>query len=569
MSLPAPPLATAAAGSRPGAAPRAGQGLQRRFLVLVVAGATAFAALAGALAYAIGQGRAHDNGRATVDALLAAVERTAAAGAYAADPVVLQEIVHGVARNPLVRVAEVRVGGRPLARALGTAAGSAEGTAESNTEGAAIGGGERLHVRRLLASPFDAQEMVGTLEVEINGHQLQTAARHEASLLALLMIGQTLLVALLLYQGAARFVSQPIVRLAAALRAMTPGTGARLNTPRRHAGDEVGTLIAGANALLDANEQALQRERGLRAEIETMEAQYRQIFDSSSAGIFVLDAQGRLINSNPTALRIIGLPLATMQNMRGGDFVRRVFARPERLQDMMNEAATRHETVSADLELLGSDHAGRWVHCLISVQEAARTGRLVEGVMYDITERKRQESEVRHRAEHDALTGLKNRAALETAIDRFVQAATLTQSAVSLVYIDLDGFKQINDSLGHKAGDRVLQQCAARMQSALRRSSDLVGRIGGDEFVLLLNHVGPGDAALTETAALVLERLCQPIELDGGQLVQVGASMGIACFPRHGCSRRQLLQAADAAMYEVKRSGKNSFALAVAEPASA
>ncbi len=552
MSLPAPPAASPAP---PVPLPRARQGLQRRFLALVLAGAATFSALAGALAYVIGHGRATDNGRATVEALLAAVERTAATGAYAGDPVVLQEIVHGVARNPLVLVAEVRAGGRTLARA--------------GSPAAAEPGAERLWVRLPLASPFDAQETVGTLEAEINGRQLQVSAQHEASLLALLLVGQTLLVALLLYQGAARFVSQPIVRLAGALRAMSPGSGERLSTPARHQDDEVGTLIAGANALLDVNEQALQRERGLRAEIETMEAQYRQIFDSSSAGIFVLDAQGRLINSNPTALRIIGLSLADMQALRGGDFVQRVFARPERVHDLLNEAATRHETVSSDLELRRTDHSTRWVHCLVSVQEAAPTGRLVEGVMYDITERKRQEHEVRHRADHDALTGLKNRAALEAAIDRFLQAATATHSALSLIYIDLDGFKQINDRLGHKAGDRVLQQCATRMQSALRRSSDLAGRIGGDEFVLVLNHLGPGDAALTETAELLLERLRQPIELDSGERVQVGASLGIASYPRHGGSRRQLLQAADAAMYEVKRSGKNSFAHALREPVSA
>lgn len=87
-----------------------------------------------------------------------------------------------------------------------------------------------------------------------------------------------------------------------------PGTTERLTVPTGHALDEIGDLTHSANALLDANQIAMQRERELRAEIEVMEAQYRQIFDFSSAGIFVLDGEGRLINSNPTALRVIGLP---------------------------------------------------------------------------------------------------------------------------------------------------------------------------------------------------------------------------------------------------------------------
>ena len=129
---------------------------------------------------------------------------------------------------------------------------------------------------------------LGSLNIRLNDARVQADADRQAYTLAGAMVGQAALLALVLYLVAARWVSQPIVRLAGALREMQPGSGERLRTPADHAGDEIGVLISGANALLASNENALQTERQLRAEVEAMEAQYRQIFDSSSAGIFVL-----------------------------------------------------------------------------------------------------------------------------------------------------------------------------------------------------------------------------------------------------------------------------------------
>jgi len=224
--------------------------------------------------------------------------------------------------------------------------------------------------------------------------------------------------------------------------------------------------------------------------------------------------------------------------------------------------------LSADLELLHADRMTRWVHCLISVQGRQTQQRLVEGVMYDVTERKRLEAEVRHRAEHDGLTGLMNRTSLDAALDRWLDAAGTAHRALSVLYLDLDGFKRINDAFGHKAGDRVLIECARRLRTIAPTDGSLVARIGGDEFVVVLDAVGPDDPALVATATRLIAELQQPIELDPDRRVEVGASVGIACFPRHGSVRRGLLQAADAAMYEVKRSGRNAVAMAFEGPAT-
>ena len=103
------------------------------------------------------------------------------------------------------------------------------------------------------------------------------------------------------------------------------------------------------------------------------------------------------------------------------------------------------------------------------------------------------------------------------------------------------------------------------MERAARRSADVAGRIGGDEFVVALQRCGPEDAHMAEVAAELVQALCQPIPLDDGQVAHVGASIGIACFPQHGSARRELAQRADEALYAVKRAGKNAYAMAMAD----
>ncbi|WP_284618957.1 diguanylate cyclase domain-containing protein [Aquabacterium humicola] len=523
--------------------------LQLHFTLVLVAGAAVVSALLGTLSYYIGYERAIGFRRDALGAMLQAVEKSAAVGAYARDRILLDELTDGLARNPLVARVEVL---------------APDGTLLAQRGAARTADAADVVVEARLAAPFDANESVGRLRIVADPDRVRADARGRAATLAAAMVAQTAVLALLLYVFGARVVSQPIVRLARELREAQPGSGRRLTTPWSHRDDELGTLIAGANALLDTNDAALARERELRASIEVMEAQYRQIFDSTSAGIFVLGPDGRLINGNPTVLKVIGMPVDEVRRWQGGEFIQRVFARPDRVEAMIDESIARGETVSADLELLRRDAEPRWVHCLISVQGDAASGSdMIEGVMYDITERRRAEHDARHQAEHDPLTGLKNRAASEAQIDRFIAEAAAAGGEMALLYIDLDGFKQVNDRLGHKAGDVVLQRCAARLQSAVRRTSDLVGRIGGDEFVVALGHSGPQDAALGQIARTIVTRLCEPQEVDG-EPVQIGASIGIACYPHHGTVRRQLMQAADEAMYEVKRSGKNSFAMAAA-----
>jgi len=181
-------------------------------------------------------------------------------------------------------------------------------------------------------------------------------------------------------------------------------------------------------------------------------------------------------------------------------------------------------------------------------------------VAASISEQRAAEAQIIHLAHHDTLTGLPNRAFFEDALSQEVWRASRDPSAgVALLLCDLDGFKEVNDTFGHQAGDAVLQATARRFLGCIR-DHDTLARLGGDEFSIVLPWVSNASAAQLVAARLV-EAACQPIPING-QGVTVGVSVGIALLPAHGSSGDALIAAADAALYEAKRGGRGRFAFA-------
>ncbi|BFM15884.1 hypothetical protein R50073_20670 [Maricurvus nonylphenolicus] len=172
-------------------------------------------------------------------------------------------------------------------------------------------------------------------------------------------------------------------------------------------------------------------------------------------------------------------------------------------------------------------------------------------VQEDITEKKRQDAMLRHQAYHDGLTGLANRRKVQEELEELLKK----QQAVSLLFIDLDGFKYVNDSLGHIVGDGLLQRVGKRLQSTIREA-DLLARLGGDEFLVVLES--NSDAELT--AERILKVLSHPFEISG-RIMHLGASIGIVTSPDDGDTSEVLLRNADAAMYHAKSKGKNTYSV--------
>jgi diguanylate cyclase (GGDEF)-like protein/PAS domain S-box-containing protein len=193
----------------------------------------------------------------------------------------------------------------------------------------------------------------------------------------------------------------------------------------------------------------------------------------------------------------------------------------------------------------------------IAVRDRHGVAYQMAGSVTDITERKLHDEEVTFMAMHDPLTGLPNRFLLAEKLTEALQQAAEQHERLALMFIDLDRFKDINDSLGHRLGDRLLQDVAGRLRGALGRADTLV-RQGGDEFIVLLTGIGDG-AAAEARAHDFLHRLNQPFVTDGNQL-HVGASIGLSLYPDDAADAEQLLRDADTAMYVAKRQGGGQVA---------
>lgn len=191
------------------------------------------------------------------------------------------------------------------------------------------------------------------------------------------------------------------------------------------------------------------------------------------------------------------------------------------------------------------------------IAEGRVTGAVVTFI--DITERKQSEEQIKHMATHDSLTDLPSLRLAQDRLSIALSVARRNREKAAVLFVDLDGFKAVNDTLGHEAGDHVLQQVAKRLQSCVRES-DTVGRIGGDEFIIVLTGLHDPEHS-TLVAEKVIKTISQPFAFEGKQAV-IGASIGIAIYPDHTESQDQLIRMADESMYMVKNAGKNGYRFA-------
>jgi diguanylate cyclase (GGDEF)-like protein/PAS domain S-box-containing protein len=282
-------------------------------------------------------------------------------------------------------------------------------------------------------------------------------------------------------------------------------------------------------------------------------ARFTALVEQSSDIICLLGASGRIRYASPAAERILGYDPTVGAEQPFVDLVH-----PDDVPEATAgyEELLRNPGASRSFQMRLMDHEGGWRH-----MEVLATNRLdddaVRGIVAnvrDITERANEAARLTWQAYHDILTGLANRALLQDRLDHALERARRARELTGLLFIDLDHFKEVNDALGHDAGDRLLVEVANRLVHAVR-TGDTVARLGGDEFVILAETLTVrAEARLI--AERVLELLAEPIDLDGTD-VTIGASIGIAFDEVHNPDL--LLRDADAALYEAKHSGRGRF----------
>ncbi|MYN07243.1 EAL domain-containing protein [Pseudoduganella aquatica] len=313
-----------------------------------------------------------------------------------------------------------------------------------------------------------------------------------------------------------------------------------------------------AESLLEQKSRELydinQNLRQLNSHIEESEARYRSLVELIPDAIWI-HTGGKIVFLNPAAQRLFGA--ASAGSLLGTDADARVPAEfhAQLAEGTYNDISLAQQQPRSALQLLRLDGAlvdVEYFGCRLWFNNADS----VMSVAHDVTERRQQEKAIEHQATHDQLTGLPNRALFLDRLAHAIRRAERRKERLAVVFLDLDKFKQVNDTLGHAVGDELLRVVASTLRHSVR-DFDTVARLGGDEFVLLL------DSPLGETtpgmiAERIGEHLARPVLLAGQEHVITG-SMGLSLYPNDGDQAENLLRQADIAMYRAKQAGRNGF----------
>jgi diguanylate cyclase (GGDEF)-like protein/PAS domain S-box-containing protein len=282
-------------------------------------------------------------------------------------------------------------------------------------------------------------------------------------------------------------------------------------------------------------------------QLQASEIRYRSLFETAKDGILLIDFENkRVTDINASAISLLGYGRSHFLNQKLWD-----------IQPFKDIPACG--TAFAELQ---SSEFIRFDHWLLEVPDKSPVdvefvanvyqvngAKIVQCNIRDITDRKQAEARIRYMALHDALTGLPNRILLQDRLAQAIALACRNQMRVAVLMLDLDRFKDINDSLGHHVGDRLLEAVSIRLRECLRES-DIVARLGGDEFIVGLPMVAD-NLDMERVAQKILATLAEPFQIEGHEM-QISGSMGISQYPADGENPGALLRAADTAMYEAK-----------------
>lgn len=519
--------------------------------------------------------REHGQSVQRLGELLDTVESSASIACFSNDEQLAAEVAQGLMRNREVLRVAIRAGEVELARV------------ERDThENAVISRAgirslvvEPGQVRRNLRSPFQREDIVGEIVLDADWSVIDERVAKIVQETVWPLAGLLLLVAAASAAMMLFLVVRPLKATSDRLHRLEPASGQKLDVPDGHENTELGRLVSDINDLTGHLVTTLEQERSLRQQqakyqgilddlnghlVATLEQErslrqqqtiaqrkYQDIFDHAASGIFIAKRDGCLESFNRAFVDLTWLP-------RGGELVERNLAEPgwqapDRLLSLLHLSLDGDASVVMKDDFLVSGRFGdeRWLHvAMMPLGDGS-----VQGTVTDVTQRKHEEISARRMAVVDPLTGFANRVGLERALAETIQHTP----HFSLLMLDLDGFRQVNDAMGIPIGDHLLLMASVRIRECLK-DRDIVARIGGDEFALVLLDE-TDSAALDARISCLLAELAQAYSLPGAsaETVTLTASLGVAAYPQDGANLHQLLRGAELALSSARDAGGNCY----------
>jgi len=287
--------------------------------------------------------------------------------------------------------------------------------------------------------------------------------------------------------------------------------------------------------------------------LKESEQKWRSLFSDSKDVVYMIDEKGGIKEINQTAVELFGYSHEALLGMN----MKTLFADSEDMNKFMLESLEEVYLKDYEAEMSTKSGGTIYTHITSAVQkDRSRDVIGFQGIIRDVTERKKKEDVINFLAYHDALTGLPNRRTFADRLKTALASSKRSKTTGAIMFMDLDHFKEVNDTLGHDVGDELLKEVSNMIGECLR-DEDTVSRFGGDEFVILLPHV-----AKVNDASLVADKIVKafhPKLTIMDHEVQVSMSIGVCIFPDHGTDEEELTKKADDAMYSAKQAGRNNY----------
>ncbi len=388
--------------------------------------------------------------------------------------------------------------------------------------------------------------IIGTLYIACHDDDIM-ARFQQFCLFALFILLAAIAIALLLANRLQRIVTSPLRLLASTIRNIIQRNDFSIRANKQH-DDELGHLADIFNELLSKIESE-------HSSLKSSEEKFRKLTSLSPVGIFQINPEGEIIYVNQRWREINNIKhqepnlQVWFSNLHPEDSLP--------LNKLWHRLVTEHEDMSSEVRLITKNGSISWVY-IQATSLHSKEGKLLGflGSVSDISELKKAQIQMENLAFYDPLTGLANRRLFKNRLSKAVKSVQRSDTSIALLFLDLDQFKRINDTLGHDMGDALLKEIARRLDTNVREN-DTVSRIGGDEFTILLTDVNnTNDVRIV--AEKILQSLSRPFMLNGQDIIST-VSIGITMTPEDSINLNTLMKNADLAMYRAKELGRNNF----------